>query len=108
MSRRVVITSDHPMRRSVLRDVHNGRETGTVFYSECRLCGYVEWTTTKGSEPADFLVAEFQDASPNECRRCGDAFRRSPEIADWVQGIANKLHTEVTKEIDDLKAEPTA
>ena len=97
---RIVITADHPMRRQVIRDRHEG-ETGTVYYAQCGLCGSTEWvsSTSKGETP-DLLVAIIQDREPNECRRCNEVFVRAPEIAHWVQGAINKLGADLMKKID--------
>lgn len=73
--------------------------TGHVVFSECTVCGLVEWKATHtrglvGAEPGGYTV---EPVETQDCKRCNTAYIRGPEITEWMLGvIAHQQRTLIT------------
>ena len=56
---------------------------GLVTLMECKVCGYLEWHSTREAGPDDVIVIGME-----YCNRCQQVARRNPEVYEWVLSVA--------------------
>jgi ribosomal protein L32 len=59
----------------------DGEAKGTVTFSECPLCGHLEWHSTSCSGDGIEVVSD------ENCPKCREVSTRSPEIFNWVLNV---------------------
>lgn len=59
---------------------HYAKDGGKVIFSECGICGHLEWSSTYTKEPPEVVVTPLT----HQCPKCAEAYSRSPEIVNWI------------------------
>lgn len=65
---------------------HYAKDGGKVIFSECGICGHLEWSSTYTKEPPEVVVTPLT----HQCPKCAEAYSRSPEIVNWVLSVVLK------------------
>lgn len=60
---------------------------GHATISECPVCGFLEWQSTKLDAPTGYTVKP-RDGWDAPCACCESVRRRAPEVYDWVVNVA--------------------
>lgn len=81
---------------------------GLVTMSECEVCGWRNWASSRRTEPDGTPIPDQVVIEPMEtwdgirCPRCVQAHARGPEVVEWMCGVIAKSQRDTRVVLLDL------